>query len=65
MVKAGRKSELIVYYNSVNDRDAQIPFRLSNGNLEKMYVDELAAWTKKYHSLVVLLFLEYKKAVTY
>ena len=37
---------LYVYDNSVNDRDTQIQFRLSNGNIEKMYVDELPAWAK-------------------
>ena len=37
---------LYVYDNSVNDRDAQIQFRLTNGKLEKMYVDELPAWAR-------------------
>lgn len=37
---------LYLYDNSVNDRDAQIQFRLTNGKLEKMYVDELPDWTK-------------------
>ncbi len=37
---------LYVYDNSVNDRDAQIQFRLTDGRLEKMYVDELPAWAK-------------------
>ena len=37
---------LYVYDNSVNDRDAQIQFRLTNGKLEKMYVDELPAWAQ-------------------
>ena len=37
---------LYVYDNSVNDRDAQILFRLTNGKLEKMYVDELPAWAQ-------------------
>ena len=35
-----------IYDNSVNDRDAQIQFRLSNGKLEKMYVKELPIWAK-------------------
>ena len=38
-----------VYINPdqiVNDRDAQIQFRLSNGKLEKMYVKELPTWAK-------------------
>ncbi len=35
---------LYVYDNSVNDRDAQILFRLTNGNLEKLYVDDLPDW---------------------
>lgn len=37
---------LYVYDNSVNDRDAQIQFRLTDGRLEKMYVDELPAWAR-------------------
>lgn len=37
---------LYVYDNSVNDRDAQIQFRLSNGKLEKMYVSKLPNWAK-------------------
>ena len=37
---------LYVYDNSVNDQDAQIQFRLSNGSLEKMYVNELPTWAK-------------------
>lgn len=37
---------LYVYDNSVNGRDAQIQFRLSNGMLEKMYVNELPDWAK-------------------
>lgn len=35
---------LYVYDNSVNDHDAQILFRLSDGMLEKLYVDELPNW---------------------
>lgn len=37
---------LYVYDNSVNDRDAQLQFRLKNGKLEKMYVSELPDWAK-------------------
>ena len=37
---------LYVYDNSVNDRDAQIQFRLTNGVIEKMYVEELPEWAK-------------------
>lgn len=37
---------LYVYDNSVNDQDAQIQFRLSNGRVEKMYVLELPIWAK-------------------
>ena len=37
---------LYVYDNSINDCDAQLQFRLSNGKLEKMYVEELPAWAK-------------------
>lgn len=37
---------LYVYDNSVNERDAQIQFRLTNGTLEKMYVNELPEWAK-------------------
>lgn len=37
---------LYVYDNSINDRDAQLQFRLSNGKLEKMYVRELPDWAK-------------------
>lgn len=37
---------LYVYDNSVNDRDAQLQFRLSNGKLEKMYVAELPNWAR-------------------
>ena len=37
---------LYVYDNSVNDQDARIQFRLSNGRLEKMYVTELPTWAK-------------------
>ena len=37
---------LYVYDNSVNDQDAQIQFRLSNGILEKMYVKELPTWAR-------------------
>lgn len=37
---------LYVYDNSVNDRDAQILFRLTEGRLEKLYVRELPEWTK-------------------
>lgn len=37
---------LYVYDNSVNNQDAQIQFRLSNGSLEKMYVTELPTWAK-------------------
>lgn len=37
---------LYVYDNSVNDRDAQLQFRLSNGKLEKMYVTELPNWAR-------------------
>lgn len=35
---------LYLYDNSVNDRDAQLQFRLSNGKLEKIYVDKLPDW---------------------
>ena len=37
---------LYVYDNSVDGRDAQIQFRLSNGKLEKLYVTELPNWAK-------------------
>ena len=37
---------LYVYDNSVNEQDAQIQFRLTNGRLEKMYVDEPTFWAK-------------------
>lgn len=37
---------LYVYDNSVNNQDAQILFRLSNGLLEKRYVDRLPDWAK-------------------
>lgn len=37
---------LYVYDNSVNDRDARILFRLCEGNVEKMYVDQLPDWAK-------------------
>lgn len=37
---------LYVYDNSVNDRDAQIQFRLTNGKLEKIYVEDLPDWAK-------------------
>ncbi len=37
---------LYVYDNSVDDRDAEILFRLSDGRLEKMYVDLLPDWAR-------------------
>ena len=37
---------LYVYDNSINDCDAQLQFRLSNGNLEKLYVDIIPDWAK-------------------
>ena len=37
---------LYVYDNSVEDVDAKLQFRLSEGKLAKMYVDELPEWTK-------------------
>lgn len=37
---------LYVYDNSVDDCDAKILFRLSNGNLEKVYVPNIPEWAK-------------------
>lgn len=37
---------LYVYDNSVNDHDAQLLFRLSDGVLKKQYVDTLPEWAK-------------------
>ncbi len=37
---------LYVYDNSENNKDAQLLFRLSNGKLEKLYVEELPSWAK-------------------
>ncbi|MDE7135835.1 MAG: zeta toxin family protein [Muribaculaceae bacterium] len=37
---------LYVYDNSVDDRDARILFRLSNGILEKRYVEEIPNWAR-------------------
>lgn len=41
---------LYVYDNSVNDADARILFRLKNGKLEKMYVNQLPDWAKNIFS---------------
>ena len=35
---------LYVYDNSINDKDAQILYRLSNGALEKRYINNLPDW---------------------
>ncbi|MDE7153770.1 MAG: zeta toxin family protein [Muribaculaceae bacterium] len=37
---------LYVYDNSVDNHDAKLLFRLSNGHLEKKYVDEIPDWAK-------------------
>lgn len=37
---------LYVYDNSVDNKDAQILFRLSNGELKKTYVNEIPEWAK-------------------
>lgn len=41
---------LYVYDNSVNDQDAKLLFRLSNGILEKKYVTKLPEWAKNFFS---------------
>ena len=37
---------LYVYDNSVNGQDAKIQFRLTNGELVKMYVDDVPEWAQ-------------------
>ncbi len=37
---------LYVYDNSINNCDAKLLFRLSDGEVRKMYVDELPLWAK-------------------
>ncbi len=37
---------LYIYDNSVEDQDAKIQFRLTNGKLAKMYVEEIPDWAK-------------------
>lgn len=37
---------LYVYDNSIEDSDARLLFRLSNGELAKRYVEELPDWAK-------------------
>jgi predicted ABC-type ATPase len=37
---------LYVYDNSVNGQDAKIQFRLTNGELAKMYVDDVPEWAQ-------------------
>lgn len=37
---------LYVYDNSVEDTDARILFRLSNGELAKSYTDDVPDWAK-------------------
>ena len=37
---------LYVYDNSVNGQDAKIQFRLTNGELAKMYVSEVPEWAQ-------------------
>ena len=37
---------LYVYDNSIDGEDARIQFRLSNGNLEKVYVENIPEWAQ-------------------
>ena len=37
---------LYVYDNSAEDQEAQLLFRLVNGEMKKMYVKEVAEWAK-------------------
>ena len=37
---------LYIYDNSINDQDAKLQFRLTNGKIEKMYVGEPPEWAK-------------------
>lgn len=37
---------LYVYDNSVDDRDAELQFRLTDGKLKKMYVPNVAEWAQ-------------------
>ena len=37
---------LYIYDNSINDQDAKLQFRLTNGKIEKMYVSEPPEWAK-------------------
>lgn len=37
---------LYVYDNSIDGKDAQLQFRLSNGELKKMYVENLPEWAQ-------------------
>ena len=37
---------LYIYDNSVNGQDAKIQFRLTNGELAKMYVDDVPEWAQ-------------------
>lgn len=35
---------LYVYYNSIEDAEARLLFRLNNGDLTKQYIDDLPDW---------------------
>ena len=37
---------LYIYDNSIDDEDAKIQFRLSNGKLEKVYVKDIPKWAQ-------------------
>ena len=37
---------LYVYDNSVDDEDAKLLFRLADGNVAKIYTDEIPQWAK-------------------
>lgn len=37
---------LYVYDNSVDDRDAELQFRLTDGKLKKMYVQNVPEWAQ-------------------
>ena len=37
---------LYVYDNSIDGKDAQLQFRLVNGELKKMYVENLPEWAQ-------------------
>ena len=37
---------LYIYDNSIDGEDARIQFRLSNGKLEKVYVEDIPEWAQ-------------------